>query len=904
MSVSASDDRPARRGDEARLPDAPSMGPQEEFFREIFAHAAVGLAMTDLSGHFLQVNPAYCAITGYAERELLATDFYAITHPEDRAGNRDLVRRVLAGELGHVDVEKRYLKKNGTVVWTLNSVSLRRDGQGRPIHLIALCQDISERKRAEEARDRSLAAERQARAEADAAVRVLEQARESLRASEPPYRAMADLLPGVAWTARADGWVDYANRFWSIYTGMTLEQTQGSGWASAVHPDDIERVMQVWTQALQAGEQVEVEYRLKRAADGAFCWFLARGKPLRDRSGRVMKWFGLLTDIEDQKRLEQERACLLAREQETRATVEAALRAQDEGARALERQHALVRLLHKVTVAAYEAASVEQALQLGLDQVCAYTGWPVGHVYTLADDGSQELIPSSIWHLDNSERFEPFTRVTGATRLPAGIGLPGRVLSRKEPVWIMDVTRDENFPRANDAGDLGVHGAFGFPVLTGAGVVAVLEFFTHQPMEPDPLLLSAMLQIGIQLGQVFERKRADAELRKAKQAAEKANQAKSEFLSRMSHELRTPLNAILGFAQLIDMGTPTPRQRQQVEQILKGGRLLLSMINEVLDLARIEAGQVPLSLAPIRIRQLVAEVVDLLRPLAERRGIRLNAADEDLPDLHVWADEQRLKQVLLNLVSNAVKYNREAGSVALSAEATAQGRVRVRVQDTGPGLAPEQLQRLFNPFDRLGAELTEVEGSGLGLVVSKRLTEAMGGLLEVSSTPGQGASFGVNLAGASVARTRPALERDATKLGGDKAGTERWTLLYIEDHLQNFSLVEGILAHRPHVHLLRAMKGEHGLELARVERPELILLDVHLPDMKGDEVLRRLRADSQLCHIPVIVLSADATPHQIERLRAAGAQDYLTKPIDVQRFLALVDRFQQAILPSAAGQKV
>ena len=202
-------------------------------------------------------------------------------------------------------------------------------------------------------------------------------AEEELRASEEQYHSLADLIPGIVWTARSDGSIDYANQFWFKYTGLTMPQTEGSGWTVTVHPDDLEHLSQVWGKALQCGEPVEVEYRIRRAADGVYRWFLAQGRPVRDREGRIVKWFGLITDIEDQK----------------------------QGQKVLERQNALVRLLHQITVAAYEAAPVEEALEAGIGQVCAYTGWPIGHVYVLADDGSEELVPTSIWHLDRPTDF-------------------------------------------------------------------------------------------------------------------------------------------------------------------------------------------------------------------------------------------------------------------------------------------------------------------------------------------------------------------------------------------------------------------------------------------------------------------------------------------------------------------
>jgi PAS domain S-box-containing protein len=836
---------------------------EENLLREAFRHAAVGMAVTDVKGQFLQVNPAYCTITGYSAEELLATDFVASTHPDDLAGNLHLHGQLLTGHISWYEVEKRYIKKDGAVVWALISVSAQRDAQGRATRLIALCQDVTKRKRAEEERDRLLVRERESRGEAEAAVRILEEARTALRASEEQYRSLADLIPGIVWTARQDGWIDYANHFWLRYTGRTMEQTQGSGWADMLHPDDAQRVLDHWTGAVRTGDLVDVEYRLKRA-DGVYRWFLSRGSALRDQQGRIVKWFGMLTEIEDQK----------------------------QGVQALERQNALVRLLHRVAVAAYESATVEEAMQVAIDQVCTYTDWPIGHVYLVAE-GSRELIPTTIWHLEHPEAYQSFVRVTEATRIAVGEGLPGRVLARNGPVWVMDVSKEEYFPRAKAVASIGAKGAFAFPVSMLNTVVAVLEFFTSEPREPDHLLLEAMVQVGIQLGQAFERKRAEGELHDAKQAAENANRAKSEFLSRMSHELRTPLNAILGFAQLLDMSGPTPRQRQHVEQILKGGRHLLGLINEVLDLARIEAGQVPLLQEPIRVRQLIADVLELIRPLAARRKIRLVPPDAGAPDVSVLADNQRLNQVLLNLVSNAVKYNHEKGIVTLTVEEVPEGRVRLQVCDTGPGLDQEQLERLFNPFERLGADATGVEGTGLGLVLSRRLTEAMGGTLNVASTLGEGSIFSVELAAV------PRVVNDEWRMVDGQQQLDppptthhpRRTVLSIEDNPDNLALIEGILTYRSHVRLLSAMQGRVGLDMARQHRPDLILLDVHLPDIPGDEVLRQIRADPRLHGTPVIVLSADATPHQIERLRAAGASEYLTKPIDVARFLALLDRF-------------
>ncbi|MCA1839606.1 MAG: ATP-binding protein [Actinomycetota bacterium] len=394
---------------------------------------------------------------------------------------------------------------------------------------------------------------------------------------------------------------------------------------------------------------------------------------------------------------------------------------------------------------------------------------------------------------------------------------------------------------------------------------------------------------------VAERKQAETQVRIAKEEAERANQAKSEFLSRMSHELRTPLNAILGFAQLLELDDLSGSQKESIDHIADGGRHLLELINEVLDIARIESGRIALSLEPVSLTEVIQESFDLIRPLAVENSIELMPWTTDDYEVHVYADRQRAKQVLLNLLSNAVKYNRAAGSVEVRVEHMF-GRMRVTVSDTGLGIPPDKVGDIFTPFHRLGAEQTDVEGTGLGLALSKRLVEAMGGTLSVQSTVGEGTSFYFDLA--IVDAPLSALEQDAQDASHHTAGTpppspilpgEHKTLLYIEDNLSNLRLVERILADRPDIKVMAAMHGGLGLDLAREHVPDMILLDLNLPDMHGDELIQILHAHPRTNGIPVVILSADATESQVERLMNRGALAYLTKPLDVKRFLKLVN---------------
>jgi signal transduction histidine kinase/CheY-like chemotaxis protein len=385
---------------------------------------------------------------------------------------------------------------------------------------------------------------------------------------------------------------------------------------------------------------------------------------------------------------------------------------------------------------------------------------------------------------------------------------------------------------------------------------------------------------------------ANAGLGQAIEEARSANQAKSAFLSSMSHELRTPLNAILGFAQILtsDALPTTPDQKKEfANHILKSGRHLLTLINEILDLAKVESGTVALAMEPVALSDVLAECQAMIAPLAAGRGVRLLFPDSC--DAVVLADRTRLKQVLLNLLSNAVKYNHDGGSVTLECATKEPGRLRLAVRDSGPGLRQDQLDKLFQPFNRLGQENGAQEGTGIGLVLTRRLVELMKGTLGVSSSAGVGSVFSVELqAGtppaAGPGELTPAAQEPA---GAGAALTEQHLLLYIEDNPVNLKLVEEIVRFRPDLRLLAAPDGPSGLALARRHLPELILLDLNLPGMSGMDVLRELRRDPRTAGIPAIALTASAMPDDVERALAAGFFRYLTKPIDIARFNDAID---------------
>ncbi|HEY2514916.1 MAG TPA: ATP-binding protein [Polyangiaceae bacterium] len=396
-----------------------------------------------------------------------------------------------------------------------------------------------------------------------------------------------------------------------------------------------------------------------------------------------------------------------------------------------------------------------------------------------------------------------------------------------------------------------------------------------------------------------ERKRAESVLLEAKRELEDSNQAKSEFLARMSHELRTPLNSILGFSQVLNTDPDEPltgSQKESVRQILKAGWHLLALINEVLDLARIESGKLPISIESVGVEQIVREAMTLIAPVAEKHQVKVFDETKGFRQLFVMADRTRLKQVLLNLLSNGVKYNRPGGTVTLTCTRPRDGRLVLSVQDSGPGIPREEQSQLFTPFTRLNAR-AEVEGAGMGLAITKRLVELMGGSIGVESEPGKGSRFFFEL----NIGLKPAMEMEETdpSMIIVRRGATEVTLLHIEDNPANRALVSRILERRPHIKILAAETAEKGIEMARTRDPDLIVLDINLPGIDGFEALARLRSFSDTRNIPVIALSANAMPSEVKRGLEAGFLQYLTKPVDVKEFLRTIDVFLKGHVPKS-----
>lgn len=701
-------------------------------------------------------------------------------------------------------------------------------------------------------------------------------------------------------------------------------------WLETIHPDDRAIAQTSGTDLPERG-QTTAEYRILRP-DGTIRWVLDRKSMLYDESGNPLRIAGIITDITERKRAEEqlrqseERFSSAFRSSPTPITI---TRIQD--GKFLDANETACRMFGYLREELIGRTSLElgiiddEARQKNINALKEHgvVRNIESHIITRSGEKRDILLSIEALKMDG-ENYALAILIDITDRKKAEQALRINEAALKEAQRIAKVGSWEWDTQTNEVrwsdelySILGIdkEACTGmlldiFPLIhpddrervqritEQASVEKQAIPIEYRIITPDGTLKHVVGQ-GITLsaeadnnGRLFgiiqditERKRTEDD-RLARELAERASQAKTEFLSSMSHEFRTPLNAILGFAQLLKIDDLQPNQERGVDQIYKSGRHLLDLVNEVLDIARIESGRMTVSPEPVRVADAVKEVFDLIRPMAEARRLSLTLKIPSSTDVFVEADRQRFKQVLLNLLSNAVKYNREGGAIDVIASLTIDGHLRLQVRDSGVGIPPEKMERIFVPFDRLDTDASE--GAGLGLALSKGLMETMGGRIGAESKIGEGTTFWLELK-LVTDRLKEVIMAEVEENLTEKMRKGRGLVLYVEDNLANVHLVEAIMDRIPEVKLITAMQGRLATSLAKDHRPDLILLDLHLPDIHGSDVLRWLKAEPATQTIPVVVISADAMPAHVNELLALGAKGYLTKPIDVKEFLEVIE---------------
>jgi PAS domain S-box-containing protein len=819
-------------------------------FSQILESTTDFVAICTVGGLVLYVNAAGRKLLGWPEDKSIAGTHISALHPAWAAeivfeeGLPSAIRD------GTWSGETALLTANGKEIPVSQVVIAHRSPEGDLEFISAIIRDISEQKRQEVTRIEW--ANRY-----DAAIRASGQVLFDWNSMTNEITYGGDLEQLLGYKAE------------EMHGGLKLLR-------DIIHPDDLGAFDEEVQRVIETRDPFRVSFRASHRS-GRVVHIDAKGFFFIDRSGEIGRMVGFFADVTTQKLAD---AALVQSQEELEARVAERTAELAEASRMLRERAAQTETVAQLGQRALVSASVRELLNdaaalvqqtLRVDFVSVMEWRPERtDLHAIADYGWPDPSTSGVaLGLDSQS---------------------GYTLQIGAPVISENLRREKRFPISKIVRDAGAVSSVSVVIESSPQPVGVLIAFTRIARaftQDDVNFLQSMANV---LTAAIERGRSEAHVRSAHEAAEAANRAKSEFLSRMSHELRTPLNAILGFTQLLELDAPTKTQAESIGHISKAGQHLLSLINEVLDIARIESDRLPLVAEPIESYEFVRETIDLIRPLAHRHQIDVILGADPMISRPVLADRQRLKQVLLNLLSNAVKYNRPLGSVTVSC-LVHQTRFRVEVIDTGMGIPADKLHRLFLPFERLGAETTNIEGTGLGLALSQRIVDALGGELGYQSTPGEGSTFWIELPFSEEGQSEPIplATTPAPSPVAAPAPRKRHKLVYIEDQDLNLRLVERILAHRTGYELIPVTTGGKALETVRLERPDIILLDLNLPDMTGDQVLRALKSDPQLAETPVIMVSADAMGDRIQQLLELGADGYLTKPYKLQEFFAVIE---------------
>jgi PAS domain S-box-containing protein len=916
----------------------------EEKYRSVVENVLEIIFITDLQGHWLFLNKAWEEITGFDTEESIGKSLFEFVHPEDRAQNVELFRQLTDLEKPYCRHEIRYLTKSGGFRWIEAFASLRLNDDGEPTGSYGTLKDITERKLNEEFELVLLElAPKLAEVQLDrieAAINLaLSRIGNFLGADRAYIYELDETEPTMDNTYEwcntgVESYLSVSKKISTDLVPNWLEQVRRKSNIQIPSVDDLPENWGIERSHLQS-MHVKSLICIPIFTEQTLTGFVGLDSIKEKRSysaseiNMLMVWSSMLSGLIGNRRTE----ILLEQTRQNYQTffnsVEEFLIVLDEEGRVVHANDTLYRRLGYTTdemvcktvldlrpeERRLEASDVFIRVLKGETNFCAipYISKNGEHIPV------ETHINKGIW--DGKSRYfcvskdiskiklseEKFASAFHSNSALMAISSPedGKFLDVNETfLTMLGFEREEVIGRNSSELSIFQNADSAERIqeqFISEGMINELEFELRTKMgESKTGLLSAKsIYIGDQrcmltvVIDITERKKAESLLQEARMAADVANKAKSEFLSRMSHELRTPMNSILGFAQLLELGELNPGQKKGVNHILKSGKHLLDLINEVLDISRIESGRLSLSIEAVQIKPMVLEMIDIIKPQAEERAIRIELIETSDIIQFVHADRQRLKQILLNLLNNAVKYNRERGTIRIQAMTERKGMVRISVSDTGLGIPAEFLPKLFTPFERIGADKTNTEGTGLGLSVVKKIIEVMDGHYGVESEPGVGSTFWVELP-LSESPEFNAFHSSIPTSNHSLQTAQKGIILYVEDNRSNIELMEQILQkERAEYVLITEMLGSAVLERVLSDKPNLILLDLNLPDMHGHEVLEKLKSDRRTNNIPVVVISADAMPQQLSTMLKAGADDYLTKPLELPVLIRTIDKYLQ-----------